>query len=212
MGFFWRCSFHNDGCFGSSAQAQWRTACQIQGFFKAAMQTCSNIQNWWNHFQRYWIQFYPLAPTCPSLLFHSKWEIYSYHSSEWPTLTNPALSRSTESGDLHRSLPTSAGSQVCDFFIFFRSLSDLLFLWVMLKELQVGIFPQYFQASHHIEEKSVFIYLQLREETGNVTVIGNELNNWEKGKMRKRKVPWIKKGLIRRETNGILVGFFLSHF
>lgn len=49
----------------------------------------------------------------------------------------------------------------------------------MLKGFQVGVFPQYFQASHHIEEKSVFIYLQLREETGIVTVIGQERGmNW----------------------------------
>lgn len=76
----------------------------------------------------------------------------------------------------------------------------------MLKEFQVGIFPQYFQASHHIEEKSVFIYLQLREETSNVIVIGHKQGmNWTLGK---KNVPQVKKGLIKRQTNGILLSFF----
>lgn len=153
----------------------------------AVMQTCSNIQNWWNHIQRYWIQFCPLVPTCPSSSSTAKERYrHSYHSSEWPALTNPALSRRIGLGDLHRTCPSSAGSQVCDSVIFSRSLSDLLFLWVMLKELHVGIFPQYFQASHHIEEKSVFIYLQLREETGSVTVIGHKWRiNWTIEKRKK---------------------------
>lgn len=68
----------------------------------------------------------------------------------------------------------------------------------MLKELQVGIFPQYFQASHYIEEKSVFIYLQLREETGNVTVMGHKQGmNWtieKKKKLEKKKSHGSKKG------------------
>lgn len=180
------------GYFGSIAPAQCRTGCQIQGFFKAG---CSDadLQQHSELVKPHSEVLNPILPTAPHLpflLFHSKREIQtcSYHSSERPALANPALSRSIGLGDLHRSLPISAGSQVCDTVIFFRSLSDLLILWVMLKELQKGIFPQYFQASHHIEGKSVFVYLQLREETGNVAVIGREelTEQLRKGKNEKK--------------------------
>lgn len=71
-------------------------------------------------------------------------------------------------------------------------------LRVMLKELQVGIFPQYFQASHHIEEKSVFIYLQLREKTGYVTVTWHKQGtNWtieKKKKLERKTSHGSKKG------------------
>lgn len=80
----------------------------------------------------------------------------------------------------------------------------------MLKEFQVGIFPQYFQASHHIEEKSVFIYLQLREETSNVIVIGHKQGmNWTLGK---KKCPTGQKRVNQKTNQWNTSVFFPSLF